>query len=67
MSNGVISIEEVIAYMLDTNQFGEVPARPAAGGVVQTGHDFSQPDPTASGLRVDVLDRDPFQEGGCMK
>jgi hypothetical protein len=27
-----------------TDRFGAVPERPAAGGVVQTGYDFSQPD-----------------------
>jgi hypothetical protein len=27
-----------------TDRFGAVPARPTAGGVVQTGHDFSQRD-----------------------
>ena len=33
-----------ISKVAFTNRFGAVPARPAAGGVVQTGHDFSQPD-----------------------
>jgi hypothetical protein len=33
-----------ISKVAFTDRFGAVPARPAAGGVVQTGHDFSQPD-----------------------
>jgi hypothetical protein len=33
-----------ISEVAFTNRFGAVPARPAAGGVVQTGHDFSQRD-----------------------
>jgi hypothetical protein len=33
-----------ISKVAFTDRFGVVPARPAAGGVVQTGHDFSQPD-----------------------
>jgi hypothetical protein len=48
-----------ISKVAFTNRFGAVPARPAAGGVVQTGHNFSQPDRAPSDLRVDVLDRDP--------
>jgi hypothetical protein len=48
-----------ISKVAFTDRFGAVPARPAAGGVVQTGHYFSQPDRAPSDLRVDVLDRDP--------
>ena len=33
-----------ISKVAFTDRFGAVPARPAAGGVVQTGHDFSQLD-----------------------
>jgi len=33
-----------ISKVAFTDRFGAVPARPAAGGVVQTGHDFTQPD-----------------------
>jgi len=33
-----------ISKVAFTDWFGAVPLRPAAGGVVQTGHDFSQPD-----------------------
>ena len=33
-----------ISKVAFTDRFGAVPARPAAGWVVQTGHDFTQPD-----------------------
>jgi hypothetical protein len=33
-----------ISKVAFTDRFGAVPARPAVGGVVQTGHDFGQPD-----------------------
>ncbi len=33
-----------ISKVAFTDRFGAVPARPAASGVVQTGHDFAEPD-----------------------